>query len=320
MVDPRRPYFPGPSLGHGLIKQQPEDFVVTEQLGFEPSGRGEHLFFWIEKRGISTHDVAAELAELLNLPRRAIGYSGRKDKHALCYQWFSAHRPGIDRPRLLPQSHWQVLQVTRNARHLKVGTHQANDFDLWIREAEVDPDALHTRFEQLERDGVPNYFGRQRFGLDNLERALRGGQDEMALAAARSALFNRMLEQRVRSGEWLSMPAGEPWLRRTGNGWVMQPTPDQLVDPCLPLFGPTPGVDPQRQQAWQDEFKQHADLVAVLAQHSWQPHRRRSRLLPSHTQLEIHPQGIRIRARLPAGAFMTTVLDALLETHDAHTY
>ena len=315
----RNPCFASARLGTGSIKTYPSDFVVTEQLGFEPSGQGEHLFFWIEKTGISTHEVACELAELLHLPRRAIGYSGRKDKYAVCHQWFSAHRPGIDRPRLVPQTHWQVLQVTRNQRHLKVGTHQSNHFDLLIRNAQVDPKALRAGFESVTRQGVPNYFGAQRFGFDNLERALRGGQDEMALAAARSAMFNRMLSDRVESGTWLDMPTGEPWLRRTGNGWVMQPQGDQPVDPCLPLFGPTPGVAESRQQAWQQEFAHHADLYSVLASHKWQPHRRRSRLIPLQPSLEIQPEGIRIRAALPVGAFMTTLLDALIETHDAHS-
>ena len=32
------------------IKQQHDDFVVTETLGFEPSGDGEHLMFWLKNQ------------------------------------------------------------------------------------------------------------------------------------------------------------------------------------------------------------------------------------------------------------------------------
>ena len=38
----------------GLIKAQPEDFRVYELPAFEPEGLGDHLYLWIEKRGIST--------------------------------------------------------------------------------------------------------------------------------------------------------------------------------------------------------------------------------------------------------------------------
>ena len=39
----------------------------------------------------------------------------------------------------------------------------------------------------------------QRFGFNNLARALDGQVDEMALAAARSELFNRMLASQIRA-------------------------------------------------------------------------------------------------------------------------
>ena len=38
----------GPQIS-GVIKSEPADFIVTEKLGFEPSGEGEHLFLSIEK-------------------------------------------------------------------------------------------------------------------------------------------------------------------------------------------------------------------------------------------------------------------------------
>ena len=319
----RYPSFPWPVSGRAILKAQPSDFVVTEELGFEPSGRGEHLFFWIEKTRISTHEVAAELADWLNLPRRAVSYSGRKDKHAVCRQWFSAHRPGIDRPRIPEQPHWRVIEVSRNTRHLKVGTHRGNRFDVRLGVVQADPDRLRAGFDRLLEMGCQNYFGRQRFGFDNLERALRGGQDEMALAAARAALFNLMLSSRVEQNTWLAPVAGDPCLRPGGNGWLMEATEGMIAqgaaDPSMPLFGPLPGLAASAAEHWRQEFAAHPDLVRVLEPTSWQPHRRRVRLMPQHAALEIHGEQIRIQATLPTGAFMTTVLDGLIETHDANS-
>jgi len=316
--------FPTAPSVPGTYKTTPESFRVIEDLGFEPSGRGEHLFFWIQKRNISTHEVAAELAELLNLPRRAIRYSGRKDKFAVTRQWFSAHRPGIDRPRLTAQSDWEVLEVTRNTRHLKVGAHRANHFDVLV-EAELD-DSVRLGWEQLQTSGIPNYFGPQRFGFNNLTRALDGQVDEMALAAARSELFNRMLASQVRSGDWLKATPGEPCLRNDSNAWVISASQSQIdegvVDPCLPLFGPTPGIGEDRLSEWQRAFKQDDALFEVLSQHKWGPHRRRSRVRPVQSSLEVESQGIRIRATLPTGAFMSVLLaslfNPLIEGRHAH--
>ena len=36
-------YLHGKPLGSGLLKASPEDFVVVEDLGFEPDGEGEHI-------------------------------------------------------------------------------------------------------------------------------------------------------------------------------------------------------------------------------------------------------------------------------------
>lgn len=319
MDSARHPFYPDAPSARATLKAHPEDFVVTETLGFEPSGRGEHLFFWIEKRQISTHEVAVELAEHLNLPRRAISYSGRKDKQAVCRQWFSAHRPGIDRPRIPDHEHWQVLQATRNQRHLRVGTHKANGFDVLLRDPIGELADLPERFARLQKQGTPNYFGPQRFGHNNLERALAGYDDEMALAAARAAMFNRMLSARVERGDWLTPADGEPWLRIDGNGWVRENIDPARCDPCLPLYGPTPGIPDANQAAWRDEFASHSDLDAVLSSHRWQPHRRRTRLRPSDAQLAIEPDGIRIQATLPTGAFMTSVISALIETDHANS-
>jgi len=58
------PYAYGPPPADGLLRQTPEDFNVEEELGFEPEGEGEHLWVWLEKRGMNTDQVARQLARL----------------------------------------------------------------------------------------------------------------------------------------------------------------------------------------------------------------------------------------------------------------
>ncbi len=38
----------------GDFRATPEDFLVEEILGFAPEGHGEHLWLWLEKRGLTT--------------------------------------------------------------------------------------------------------------------------------------------------------------------------------------------------------------------------------------------------------------------------
>ena len=78
----------------GLLKSAPEDFKVTENLGFEPRGEGEHLFLWIEKSMLTTHDLIERVASDFLVKARDIGYSGLKDKNAVTRQWLSLYLPG----------------------------------------------------------------------------------------------------------------------------------------------------------------------------------------------------------------------------------
>ncbi len=43
-------YLHGKPQGTGLLKANPEDFVVVEDLGFEPDGEGEHILVNPQKR------------------------------------------------------------------------------------------------------------------------------------------------------------------------------------------------------------------------------------------------------------------------------
>ena len=80
-------HFPyGEAKLSGRIKSCPEDFVVNEQLGFDLNGSGEHLFLYVQKRLLTTHELIELLAKIIGIPARQIGYSGLKDKHAVTRQ------------------------------------------------------------------------------------------------------------------------------------------------------------------------------------------------------------------------------------------
>ncbi len=70
----------GKPQGSGLLKANPEDFVVVEDLGFTPDGEGEHILLRILKNGCNTRFVADALAKFLKIHAREVSFAGQKDK------------------------------------------------------------------------------------------------------------------------------------------------------------------------------------------------------------------------------------------------
>lgn len=71
-------YLHGKPLGSGMLKASPEDFVVVEDLGFEPDGEGEHILVRILKNGCNTRFVADALAKFLKIHAREVSFAGQK--------------------------------------------------------------------------------------------------------------------------------------------------------------------------------------------------------------------------------------------------
>ncbi len=99
MLDWRMPYFTAdlPGIG-GRLRVACEDFIVEERPAYAPSGAGEHTFFAVEKRDLSTPLLVKELARALELSPQLISYSGLKDARAVARQVLSVQ--GVPPERL----------------------------------------------------------------------------------------------------------------------------------------------------------------------------------------------------------------------------
>ena len=69
------PYAYGAPPVTGVIKAEPEDFIVEEMLGFTPLGQGEHAFLRVQKRGENTDYLARQLAKFAAVPRQSVSYA-----------------------------------------------------------------------------------------------------------------------------------------------------------------------------------------------------------------------------------------------------
>jgi len=152
----------------GTLKNRPEDFQVQEIPMYQPAGEGEHIYMFVEKRGMSTLGLRDILARHFKVHRRAIGHAGLKDKHAITQQLISIHTPGKtpeDFPALVHEK-LTVQWVDLHTNKLKRGHLAGNRFSIKVRD--VDPTSVihaNRALQQLARQGVPNRFGTQRFGI-----------------------------------------------------------------------------------------------------------------------------------------------------------
>ena len=327
------PYAHGPPPLTGVLKARPEDFVVEEMLGFEPSGEGEHAFLLVEKRGANTEWVAKRLAAHAKVAPLAVGYAGLKDRHAVTRQHYTVQLPrGADCDfTAIDDPEFRVLRATRHARKLKRGALAGNRFVIVLRDVAGDRDAAEARLAGIERRGVPNGYGAQRFGRGggNVAGALalfagaRVGRAErsMRISAARSALFNAVLASRVEDGSWERAREGDVF-QLDGRGSIFGPEPIDAtlearvealaIHPTGPLWGRgalrTTGEVAALERAI---AARDPALAAGLESAGLEQDRRSLRLPVRAIERRWDGDALELRFALPTGAYATAVLREL---------
>ena len=330
------PYAYGKPQVKGLLRQHLSDFIVEEQLGFEPAGEGEHVFLYLEKRDLNTQQLAEQICRLAKVHPRLVSYSGMKDKQAVTRQWFSVHLPGtdsIDWP-LLNNEHVKLLGCQRHLRKLRRGVHSANRFVITLRELAGDTDSLPARIASIATGGVPNYFGEQRFGQkgSNLQQAeawFRGefkprrNKRSFYLSAARSFLFNRVLAARLQRGSLTQALSGELLMLEGSNSLFVQDQQADLqqrldsgdIHLTGPLFGKASGLQPSLETADFEsrQLQQFPLLLDGLLAEGLTAERRALRVIPQQLEWLLDDDRLQVSFTLPSGCFATAVMRELAQ-------
>ncbi|HFK4065473.1 TPA: tRNA pseudouridine(13) synthase TruD [Kluyvera ascorbata] len=332
-------YLHGKPQGTGLLKANPEDFLVVEDLGFEPDGEGEHILVRILKNGCNTRFVADALAKFLKIHAREVSFAGQKDKHAVTEQWLCARVPGNTMPDLsqFQLEGCQVLEYARHKRKLRLGALKGNQFTLVLREVK-DREDVEARLQAIAERGVPNYFGAQRFGIggSNLLGALRWAESgapvrdrnkrSFWLSAARSALFNQIVSERLKKPDFNQVVDGDA-LQLSGRGSWFVATDDELavlqarVDAReLMITAALPGSGDWGTQRTALEFEQttlaeETALQSLLQREKVEAARRAQLLYPQQFSWNWWDDvTVELRFWLPAGSFATSVVRELINT------
>lgn len=327
----------GVSCGSAVLKATAEDFQVDEVLDIPLSGEGEHLWLWVEKRDLNTEDAARKLARAARLPQRAVSYAGIKDKHALTRQWFSLHLPGKADPDLsvAEDDHLKIARVVRHQRKLHRGAHAANGFTLRLTGLRADRDVLEQRLSAIQKLGVPNYFGPQRFGFDggNVATAQQFAANgelphsrnlrSRTLSAGRSWLFNRVLAKRVEARSWNQASPGD-LLAFTDSRSFFLAGEAECTDPRLaeldlhptgPLWGEGESPAGRVIQAVEQAVSAEQPALAQWLATAGLTHERRILRLPI-SRLAWHypaPDILQLEFILPSGCFATSVVRELVD-------
>jgi tRNA pseudouridine13 synthase len=341
-LDPPRAH--GAPLARGVLREEPEDFLVEEDLGFSASGTGQHVLLKVRKRNANTQWVARELAKLCGCHPRDVGYAGLKDRRAVAVQWLTVPKSKLtlDAWREVRHAEFDVLQADAHSRKLPRGALAGNRFAIRIRAIDIADDVLAARVAEISRRGVPNYFGPQRFGHDGANlvriadglRTLRPQERGFVLSAARSLVFNAVLAQRVIEGSWDRVEAGDlANLDGRGSIFSVDAVDSTLTErmaqldihPTGPLWGRGEPLSHHRIADLETRIAgQFQQPCALTAEAGMDQERRALRLAVRDLAWEREPgrpmgqpSVLVIRFRLTRGSFATTVLREIIESSAA---
>ena len=137
-----------------LIKQKPEDFIVNEITNLDLKENGLYSIFLLKKTNYTTEAAIQKIAQKLNIPRKAIGYAGNKDKIAITTQYISIKDINIKELELKDIS----LELKGYLDSpISLGNLEGNEFEI----------VVITKDKPKKIEKMINYFGEQRFSNNN---------------------------------------------------------------------------------------------------------------------------------------------------------
>jgi len=191
------------------FEQNRDDFRVDE-IPIKFRGNGNFLILHVKKVELTTWDMIAAFAEFLNLPAEKIGYAGLKDKHATTTQYISVEAKYEKAVKKFKHPQIKVLDTTRHTHSIRMGDLEGNRFSINLFEvSQIEAGQIEKIARKSAKNGLPNYFGYQRFGrdADSIEqaKAMIAGDlyindaklKKFLISIYQSQFFNDWLKERV---------------------------------------------------------------------------------------------------------------------------
>lgn len=153
----------------GQLRQEVEDFIVKEITNREEGQEGKYLILELIKRDWDTHHLTRTLAKILQVSQKRISVAGTKDKRALTTQKISIFDIDAQKIEKIHLKDVELRVLGRSRKSIELGDLWGNNFRITIRNITHSSEEIHKLLEKttneiLAQNGVPNFFGIQRFG------------------------------------------------------------------------------------------------------------------------------------------------------------
>jgi tRNA pseudouridine13 synthase len=346
--EPRLPYVSAdlPGIG-GRLRCELEDFQVEEIPAYTPCGEGDHVYAWIEKRGMTSANLMREIAQALDIRDSDIGAAGMKDKYAVTRQMLSLPPPITpEQVMALQIENATVISAVRHGNKLRTGHLRGNQFVLRVRELNCPAAEAEQRtqaiFERLAAvPGAPNWYGAQRFGRagDNARvgKALvtrtktggktpRGRQRRLYISAYQSQLFNDYLAARLHDDLYSTVVEGDVLQKRESGGMFVseeraeEQTRFDAGELSLtgPMFGhkmkcpspESPAAEREASLLTREEIQ--LDSFAHLSKLANGTRRALSILLEG-AEVTASDSSVEVRFTLPSGSYATSIMREIIK-------
>lgn len=212
-----RLYYTSHSAINVYFSKNSRDFVVEEVPLYEFSGSGEHLILKIRKKDMTTWELVQKISEIVGCKVRDIGYAGLKDKDGITTQYISIYKKYENKIKNIQSQNIKILETFYHNNKIRIGHLKGNKFYIRFKKVTpVDAKKIENVLKIIEANGLPNYFGYQRFGVEgnNYEKGkevLFGKsfiksrkKRDFFISAYQSYIFNLWLSKRVEMSKLFS--------------------------------------------------------------------------------------------------------------------
>ncbi len=327
---------------NGIFQKSFDSFIVEEIPLYTFSGSGQHLICKVTKRGLNTQEVIKLVQERFNISIKDIGVAGQKDKIGTTTQYLSLSVGA----RFKLESAKEILEKLSSAdlkieiigfhnNKIKTGHLLGNNFQIEITNvAPEEEENILKLIKQIEMLGIPNFYGQQRFGVEN-KNADRGKeilsnekstndqwQKKFFSNAYQSSLFNQWLAQRINDGLYRQIIEGDIIF----NVGKSRPLPMELLANAQQEFdeqkivytGPIYG--PQMATSTGEAYKREMDILknegielSLFNTKNSTGTRREAIIYPDFKKINFQDQKLQLLFSLPPGVYATVVLRELLK-------
>jgi tRNA pseudouridine13 synthase len=150
----------------GKLRTYPSDFIVEEIPVPDKGGSGgPYLLCTLTKTNWELQHAIKEIAKRLGISHRRIGWAGTKDRNAITHQRISLYHVTAEQIAGIRLKDITLEPLGQVNEALSLGDLLGNRFEITLRAC--DPTDLKNRVHTITEtvsQGIPNYFGIQRFG------------------------------------------------------------------------------------------------------------------------------------------------------------